>query len=508
MASISSSAREKTAVEAFRQYLEPYFLKKDYGAGKPFAAHFLVFYGNFKGLQQWLSIPEKVAQRVEGLATPRRLNPLHLAVILGEREMVLLLLGTKMLDLNAKDTSLWTVLHFAALVNDAAILQLLVEHGATTARYPGVPSPGDITRMVYLQSTPENQVCYFINERGEAVRGNGNDFCQLTSAQTYADEEVHLSPANMVQTWLSSSEELQVEKPATELAYLRLRKSNPSENICLVRGEGVGLEAVTRRSFKKGGFICEYLGEGGFEKPTVESIDFFQAHSGDYAFEDVNASSRRSLASMINDGTPNCVPFPFYNLMGRPIRYVVVALEALPAGTILRCNYGSDHPVKFGVHREADVKRAIAIYKELSQRGLNLQLEGMIDKMVRLDGGTSLIDLIDETRVVQLIFYLAQTPSLMAILISTGVVLATDLEAIYESPRASGAFPAMQKEILQGFVQMLKRISGEEIAALSDANKGGLIKAAQTQDFNGILEVLKGIFPKARIGRIILRVSP
>jgi hypothetical protein len=376
MAALSSmvSNPNSEAISAFQVWLKPAFPKQGYGADKSLVAHYLVFNGgeeNLKALREWLSKPEKMAERVSAFVTSKKLTILHIAVMSGRADAAACILthALSVIDINKRDDSGWTALHFACAINHTALIALLRNHGAQEVKNSLEGTPTDIHRMLYLQKRPEDQQFFYQNNEKNIVPGNGYKFCELTGAVSYADEENRFPFALIMQQWLEPIGRYDSLSLELRLKWGKVRTSDWVSKVYLKRSEPIGWEVVLREPVKKGDVLCEYLG-AALERESVRSDfetgnEYLTYAGGDYVLHSIDAKGHRSLAAMINDGLPNCKFVLVSFFQGTSERYILQALEDLPEGTVLRIDYMLGHRCKFGPHIEADWDAVIGKYREL-----------------------------------------------------------------------------------------------------------------------------------------------
>jgi hypothetical protein len=477
------------AVDAFHKFLSPHFPDDQYGKNKSIVTHYLVFKGSKNGLEQWLSKSEQVAARVQTVVTSHKLNPLHIACMLGRvDEARLILQKAKVLDVNGKDAKGWTALHFAAAINNDDLKALLQQNGAKSFKNNLGATPADITRMVYYRKNPQDQR-FFYEENNKIVQGNGTTFCALTGAETYADEELRFSPAIMAKQWIESKVE-DNSPPWFIKRYENFCLLAREENVYLKKVNDLGWEVFSRRTIKAEEYIHEYFGEVLEEKDSQIWYDkLLTEASGDYSFPPIDASKHRSLVSMVNDGFPNVMCAGANGLKGSELRTILVALEDLPKGTALHFNYGIGHRCKFGVHKEVDLPKAIAYYTGIGKKGFTLSkwFDQMAQKSV-----------LERNR----LRYLANTPSLIVYLVVNQVVKIQEVIDLWRHPAIKkesqgagyGFVSYLMGQVLKGLREIephLKTLEQEQIEKISIAT--------ETLPIDKIIESLRLVCPKAGI---------
>jgi len=492
------------AINAFKNYLAAYFPSDQYGKNPSIVAHYLVFNGgnaNKASLEQWLSKPDKVAQRVGALVTRHKLNLLHMACMLGREEAAALVLKADVLDINAKDARGWTALHFAAAVNNVALMTLLQQHGAQPLKNNLGAAPADITRMVYTRKDPREQRFFYADD-GKVMEGDGVQFSALTGADSYADDDVRVSPALQVKRWAESDAWEDNPLWFTE-KYEQFRASAWEENFYVEKADGVGFEVVLRRPVKAEDYIGEYLGEVMEEDPMTDFEQFLEDKSADYSIGPISARKHRSLVSMINDGFPTVMCSTSPPLRGREFRSVLVALEDLPAGTVLRFNYGIGHRCKFGPHREADLEKAAAFYAGIRKKGFSLEerlyyLLKKNNEQLEKNGKVHIDINCERNRFV----YLAETPALIVHLAINGIVPVKELIDLWLSPYVQkyvvGSGHGFTSYLMSQLLVALRQAE-PSIRNLSEGQRAEISAATETMPIHEVVELIRKACPDAGI---------
>lgn len=474
---------------SFQRYLELSFPKEKYGVNKELVAHFLIFNGTApRNFENWLANSDKVSKRVSALVTSQKLNVLHMAAMLGrEAEAQSILTHAKQVDINAQDASGWTALHFAAAINNIALINLLKTHGAREQNNHLDGTPQDITRMLYPQKSPENQR-FFYQIDNRILQDNGKKFCELTGATSYADEESHFSLSSIIKQWLNPSEENTLLSLCLKEPSRQLRTSFPENKFYLKQNNGVGFELVLRESVQKGDVLCEYFGTFLETEPGLE---FSQ---DDYLLYNIDARTHRSLAAMVNDGFPNCI-FAKVSFQGVEGRLVLRALEDLPPHTVLRVHYGLAHSCKFGPHREANLDAVTESYKAMFGSDLKKYLDQTsIPVGVKEKEEMECKD--------QRIFYLITTPSLMISLVIQNIVSPDAIIQLWLHPFIWNSLKVEDTASSAYFINMVLialRQMAPHLSSLTLDQKEQIITATQTKPLAQVIEVMCRVCPAAKI---------
>lgn len=286
------------------------------------------------------------------------LTPLHLAVILKRHQMMPLLLETRA-NVNAVDGRGWSAVHHAAISHDDESLSILFTHGANRfQRNPRNGAMDDLYRMT-TQPSPLNRMNVPLWNY-ELSRAELTPADRVFSQDMKFVTEVYTTPDDLILDWAqgqhldsrssstdprlndnfrSAYETYLTERPL--IAIARGAKNDTTGAICQI-----GLCTVAGQDFVRGKIVAEFGGQQMSKSldPSDRTIYF-----SDYI--DEGPQRLRSYGSLTADGLPNCILISAPNCRGR-YRVVVMTLQRIKKGTVLRIDYGLRSPVKGEGHLE------------------------------------------------------------------------------------------------------------------------------------------------------------
>jgi len=148
----------------------------------------------------------------------------------------------------------------------------------------------------------------------------------------------------------------------------------------------------------KGSIVCEYVGE------WVGTTNTFS----NYRWGPIDAINLRNCSSIIEDGFPNLGAYHLYHVDQIPLRILFIALEEIPADTILTINYGMNHSVKIYEHTEYRIDNMYAFFERNPIKKVLKRINELRYKMPRELGWKRCLELDNLTTKLR---YLFQTPS-------------------------------------------------------------------------------------------------
>src|SRR5262249_15990940 len=154
-----------------------------------------------------------------------------------------------------KDYLGFTPLHHAAVNNNQKMINLFIKHGANqnlTNSRGGTYL--DILNLVHPSIAPSKQTFHYKDiQTGKIVQGNGFDFQQYTSTETFLDKEPIISVEEMVNEWNTSLQPIEdsaIDVAVLQKAYQQFLKRPPS--IYIEKREGVGINVCANEDVQSG----------------------------------------------------------------------------------------------------------------------------------------------------------------------------------------------------------------------------------------------------------------
>lgn len=294
------------------------------------------------------------SQELEEWAFINFLSPLHMEVILGNRDQVVELLKIGV-NLDARDRRLWTPLHHAALFQDFFLIDLLLERGANPTLlndYKGTYLD-ILNQTTYVQRPPKEMTPYYFQGNQLSIA----EYETLTHSHYITESITH--PKWLIELWklpYTSKKGLDesgfFEKVKKEYHYSLTSYQNiPTENFTLAsatpESSMAGLGVFSLRRYLPFEPLGEYIGEIDLTKSNY-AIEFCHIFSGKLV---INSKKYGNAISRINDGFPNLISVRLQNSKGLPFRFLLLAIEEIEPGDQLCFDYG-DHVIKNGPYIE------------------------------------------------------------------------------------------------------------------------------------------------------------
>ncbi len=397
------------------KYLKSLLPETSYGKDSYAAFHQVLKGINPEVFRKWVSAD---LSRTLPLLAPKKLTLLHACAMLGRGKHAKILLDLKQININAQDGSGWTVLHFAAFINDSALGKLFVEHGALSTPNVRGALPAQLQELAY---PPEKKVSFFYEDKGQIVEGDNQKFFELTGKKLV--NEVVISRDELFKDWKENTADIEYVPQKWIEAYRKFKQSPPPP--LYMTHTDIGWEVKTLEDLPAETIVGEYLGEYDPLPPVKEDTPPLPQEQlrkqCSYRVETTNGDKACNMTAIFNDGCPKLLCVKIYNEGGIKIRYFFITLEKCPKNTELRWNY-IQHFVKHEAHQEVSVRGLIQTYKEMKiQHG---PLDGLFRKISHKHAAAdSDLDLsIDEQNIHQKIIYLFTTPQPLIIVAITQTI--------------------------------------------------------------------------------------
>jgi Ankyrin repeats (many copies) len=386
-------------------------------------------------------------QPISSLKEKKGLTDLHMAVIQGDLQSAEKLLKEGV-QVNALDKRKWTPFHFATLLKNTRMADLLETHGANKDILNDIGATAlDLYWFtIGTKRFPKN------NEPLRLQDTQGHNFTEesyerLTKSKYVENQRV--TRTALIKEWRDENG----PSPSERLPFLReveqkyltfaegKRECHILQESCyndagVKLDQSAGLGIFAARNYKAGEVLGEYLGKVS-EKPT----------RSDYAIEgNIDGRFYSNEMTRINDACPNVVLVPLSNCRGRPSRKIFLTAEPIKKGEQFCWNYGF-HDVKLGPYQEL---RPIALRNFVEE---NRNLKPLILEMAINLGVTQQVTF-TEFSLFEKLRYLLSTPSVFFTLILEGKLDKNTCQDIWRLGYASGCIPPDAPAILHDRQQL------------------------------------------------------
>ena len=476
-------------MEITTKYLKNFLPETSYGKDSYTAFHQVLKGIKLESFSKWISTHVESLHRV---LDPKKLTLLHVCAMLGRDKHAKVVLDLKKIDVNAKDDSGWTVLHFAAFINDTALGQLFVTYGALYTPNIRGALPSKLQELAY---PPEKKLSFFYEDKDQIVEGDNQKFFELTGKKLV--DEVVISRDELFKDWKDNASSISYVPQKWIEAYRKFKQSPPPILYMTNVNSSIGWEVATQNDLPAETVICEYLGEyiplppKNEEDPPLTPDQLREEDT--YRLESINANKKCNLTALFNDGAPKMRIVKVNNEQGIYHRYFFITLEKCPKKTILRWDY-VQHFVKHEAHTEVSIPSLIQTYKELkSQHGPFDSILMKLDKKV-LHAVAELDLHIDEQNIYQKIFYLFTTPQPLIILVVTQTI---SLQEIYNCKE----IVSKDLEIDFKIQLIIKTFSYINLSSLSKQQVDRIIQIASTKNGHDAGAALISFIPLTSIDR-------
>lgn len=414
------------------------------------------------------------------------LTPLHLAVIRGSYDLVQRLLKSGLADVNAKDSRHWTAMHHAALRGDSKMISLLSEHGGDATIFNHrLGTPNDLFRLCYPVKVDENKVLPLVvlKENGTQRSLSPAKFKEMTQAEFL--EEYEVDPLVLLEDWKNNMLP-RFTYPFFDHLNIDQWFSNYSKNppkLALEKHSNVGFDVKTTTKLKKGEGVTEYMGEVVPSNIPIRNLD--------YALRNVDASQKRNLGPMINDGFPNTASIPRF--IAGTERHFFFMLDDAEADKCLCWNYGSGHDVKFRIpHVELRKEAMVAFFQQYSLSQITAEIKnGFNNEAIR---DSEALDLCSKWLKLG---YLISTPTSLLRLLLMDVVTLKDFKALFndeelqkivnERPECISGYQKIMFPIIESFLTLLESWEKKQAPYYNEGRRQRLIDILDLMSLENIL---------------------
>lgn len=273
--------------------------------------------------------------------TDQNLHLLHIAAIHGDAQSVKAFLEAGG-DVNIQDHRKWTPLHHASLLRRQAMVDLLLQSGASSDALTDAEGTYlDVERLTHFKPLPDDKKLpvYYLNDSGEETLLTSKKFHELCHSQ-YIEESLFTQEKYLLE-WKRRPEKVTAFEiaEADRANYEALIRERPKHFIAQVTHDSqgrklsceTGLGLFARQKIDKGQVIGEYH---GLWSANPRRSNYSVAEGPDalhYANEEC----------LINDGFPNCSMISIRNRKGIPMRCLFIAIDPIHPGEQICWNYGS-----------------------------------------------------------------------------------------------------------------------------------------------------------------------
>ncbi|GEM_PF-5904491 len=288
---------------------------------------------------------------------PRKLTPLHLAVMGGSEKAVELLVGSEGIDLDAADSRGWTAMHFAAAIGNQVMMKVLQQAGASdTVENDLGGTPQDLEQILYPKLMSEEPEIPLINEDGSEKLISRKDFAQLTRA--FFVHPFYSTLSETVTLWSKPRPELDLSHFGDGGKYRqKFRVSTRDLPIALKKSpETRGYTVVARRVIKAGEFLTLYGGKylvPGSNAPVSDHVN--DAPDGSY----VDGEQMRNFGPVIDSSFPNAIMPQVRRVCGVSMASMVYATDEIQLGQRVCIDYGT-HCFSSGILAESHSRNRVS----------------------------------------------------------------------------------------------------------------------------------------------------
>lgn len=268
------------------------------------------------------------------------LTPISICVITCNREAIRILVKNKV-RLDIPDRKGCTPFHHAAVLQDMEMLDILKTADRVDEVMRMKNRKGETYQDIQTSLEPPDEsslepVFRYQRDNGEILSGNAHQFKTMTG--TIFCNRLYITPSEIARDWECDP----IDIPMTGLypfiikAFEEARLSNPPLYLSKKDGEN-------------GCHVCAEKEISAFQPLTIYGGKFDEkAESLEYVLGEINSQFYRNIGGVIQDGFPNCMPFPCELDFKR---WVFITLRPIAKGEELLWNYGP-HQVKFLCHKE------------------------------------------------------------------------------------------------------------------------------------------------------------
>jgi len=427
----------------YRVLLNRLFPEENRGRDPALRVFELILSNDTKALQDWVSDPKKVAERVNEVATQMFLHPLHVCAMTGNMECARILIDTKICMLDPQDVSRSTPLHHAAVRGNQAMILYFLKSGAQ--RLPDQYGGDYVSILRQMQKpNPDKQIIHIKNESGVIVRADGNTFREITGA-TLLEKDCRCTPQEWLKLWEGDAKEPQLLPPSLLRRYEEFL--NKPTQLYLEKHATTGFNVCAGQNIEPGMVIGEYLGEvsqGGGLFMGIDSASALEKVLGatEYVYGDIDATRSRGVIAMCNDSFPNAVTSNLYNVKGIPERFVLVAIAPIKKGERIVFHYGLGHGIRFANRVELRREEFLGYFIKECASGFTNFVNKAVDANDSAIMNGHLPDA-GENMPLQALLYIFTTPTAMLHLLCQGIISVKELESLF-SPQNKNVLTAIK----------------------------------------------------------------
>ncbi|MBS0614974.1 MAG: hypothetical protein JSR58_00290 [Verrucomicrobia bacterium] len=453
-------------MEITKKYLQSLLPEKSYGHDNYAAFHQVLKGIKLEDFTLWIS---KDSSRITPTLEPKKLTLLHVCAMLGKKAYAEAVMARNVIDINAKDSSGWTVLHFASFINDTALQTFFASQGALPTLNVRGALPSKLQELAY---PPKKKLTFSYEEGGKIIEGDNTKFQELTGKKLL--DEIQISLTDLFNDWEKNEINEECYPPEWQQKY-ELFKRSPPPQLYLTFSKTVGAEVVSKDFIPAGTIFCEYIGDF-YPITHPDSTDV-------YRLDDISGKKSSNLGPLINDGTPNITILPVVNNGGIFRRFAFMTLEDCPPGTVLRWNYGA-HVVKEGKHFEVSTDTLFETYKKLREKHGPLDVAykqvlkkiSTISQQIRCFGTSNVWQTLDEVNLSEKVQYLVVTPHAQILLMIKKTISSEELMKCI-------ALAQTRLQINPLFTYLPLGLSKKVIESLSKQGEEQLFSAATSKTF-------------------------